>query len=338
MLKKITSSIAILGVSIAFSFNAKATSEVNVPYVKETVKTLKLAHGLPTGSPYDKGAERFSELVEIYSRGEVKVQIYPGGQLGNEVDVAKDVQLGTLDLGLVAINNSSKWYKPLDIFIMPFIFRDREHANAVIEGPVGKELFDNYRKASGMSIVSVFEWGDRAIFNNKRAINHPDDLKGVKVRVPKNKVMIDTYNAFGANATAIAWGELYSALQQGVADGLEGPPQGMIDMKFNDFLDYYSYINVYYGTSVVLMNDKTLQGLSPENQAAIIRAGQEAGVYQRWLSTVSHLSGLSKLKDLGVNVNVVSDRQAFVDKVQPVWDKYRTIIGEEWFDKVSQAK
>lgn len=312
--------------------------EIRVPYIKDTVKTLRLAHGLPAGSPYDKGAHRFAELVEIYTRGAVKVKIFPSAQLGKEQDTAKDVQLGTLDTTLVAINNSSMWYKPLDIFIMPFIFRDREHANAVIEGPVGKELFENYRKASGNRILSIFEWGDRAIFNNKRPVNHPDDMKGIKIRVPKNAVMVDTYNAFGATATAIDWGELYSALQQGLADGLEGPPQGMIDMKFNDFLKYYSYINVYYGTAVIIINDKLLQGLSPESQAGIIRAGQEAGTYQRWISTVSHLNGLSKMKELGVKVNVVKDRQAFIDRVKPLWAKYRKIVGDEWFDKVQNAK
>lgn len=312
--------------------------EIRVPYIKDTVKTLRLAHGLPAGSPYDKGAHRFAELVEMYTRGAVKVKIFPSAQLGKEQDTAKDVQLGTLDTTLVAINNSSMWYKPLDIFIMPFIFRNREHANAVIEGPVGKELFENYRKASGNRILSIFEWGDRAIFNNKRPVNHPDDMKGIKIRVPKNAVMVDTYNAFGATATAIDWGELYSALQQGLADGLEGPPQGMIDMKFNDFLKYYSYINVYYGTAVIIINDKLLQGLSPESQAGIIRAGQEAGTYQRWISTVSHLNGLSKMKELGVKVNVVKDRQAFIDRVKPLWAKYRKIVGDEWFDKVQNAK
>jgi len=312
--------------------------EIKVPYIKDTVKTLKLAHGLPPGSSYDMGATRFAELVEMYTRGEIKVKVFPSGQLGKEQDTAKDVQLGALDMTLVAINNSSMWYKPLDIFIMPFIFENREHANAVINGPVGEELFENYRKASGNRILSIFEWGDRAIFNNKRAVNHPDDMNGIKIRVPKNAVMVDTYNAFGATATAIDWGELYSALQQGLADGLEGPPQGMLDMKFNDFLNYYSYINVYYGTAVIVINDKILNGLSAENKAAVVRAGEEAATYQRWLSTVSHLKGLSTMKDLGVKVNVVKDRQAFVDRVQPIWKKYRKIIGDDWFDRVANAK
>jgi len=326
-----------LCLGLLLSVNVRA-EEIKVPYIKDTIKTLKLAHGLPPGSSYDLGAQRFAELVEMYTRGEVKVKVFASGQLGKEQDTAKDVQLGVLDMTLVAINNASIWYKPLDIFIMPFIFQDREHANAVISGPVGKELFENYRKASKNRILSIFEWGDRAIFNNKRAVNHPDDMKGIKIRVPKNAVMVDTYNAFGATATAIDWGELYSALQQGLADGLEGPPQGMLDMKFNDFLDYYSYINVYYGTAVIIINDRLISGMSAENQAAIKRAGEEAGTYQRWISTVSHLKGLSKMAELGVKVNVVSDRQAFIDRVKPIWKKYRGEIGDEWFDRVESAK
>tara|TARA_B100000497_G_scaffold27675_1_gene32514 strand:+ start:4311 stop:5345 length:1035 start_codon:yes stop_codon:yes gene_type:complete len=321
-----------------FVSTAVHAQEISVPYIKETTTTLRLAHGLPPGSAYDLGANRFAELVDMYTRGEIEVQVFPSSQLGKEQDTAKDVQLGVLDMTLVAINNASMWYKPLDVFIMPFIFRDREHANAVIGGSVGEELFENYREASGNRILSVFEWGDRAIFNSKKAINHPDDLKGIKIRVPKNAVMVDTYNAFGATATAIDWGELYNALQQGLADGLEGPPQGMLDMKFNDFLDYYSYINVYYGTAVIIINDDLLNGLSEENRAAVLRAGEEAGTYQRWLTTRSHLSGLANMQELGVNVNIVEDRQAFIDRVQPIWTEYREIIGNDVFDAVLAAE
>ena len=310
----------------------------DIPYIKKTVKTLRLSHGVTVGMPYDLGAKRFAELVDVYTRSELQVKVFPNAQLGLEQDNAKDVQLGTLDFTLIAINNASLWYRPLDIMIMPFIFRDREHANAVINGPVGKELFENHRKASGTRIVSIFEWGDRAIINKVRPITKPDDLKGVKIRVPKNPVMVDTYNAFGATATAIDWGELYSALQSGVADGLEGPPQGMIDMKFTDFLKYYSFVNVFYGLSVVLMNDKAFFSLSPANQQAILRAGLEAGEYQRWVSTLSHRDGLARLGEKGVKVNVVADRQAFVDRVKPVWDKYRAALGDQWFQRVLAAK
>lgn len=310
----------------------------DLPYVKKTEKTMRLAHGVVPGSPYDLGAHRFAELVDQYTRRAIQVKVFPNAQLGLEQNTAKDVQLGTLDLTLVAINNASMWYKPLDVMIMPFIFRDREHANAVVNGPVGKELFENYRKASGVRIISVFEWGDRAIINRIRPINEPADMKGIKIRLPKNPVMLDTYNALGATTAAIDWGELYSALQQGVADGLEGPPQGMIDMKFTDFLKNYSYINIFYGLAVILINDKSFEALPPEHQEAILRAGYEAGEYQRWVSALSHVDGLKRLEEIGVKVNVVSNRQAFLDAVKPVYEKYGKEIGEEWIEKVRNAK
>lgn len=328
--------------AVAFMFTPQqAVSgglDVDIPYIKSLAKTLRLAHGLPEGSPYDKGARRFAELVNQYTRGEIKVKIFASAQLGKEQTTAKMCQTGTLDLSLQAVNNSTMWYKPLDIYIMPFIFRDRLHVNKVLFGPVGQKLENEFTKVSNMRIVSWFEWGDRSIFNNKRAINQPSDLKGIKIRVPKNKVMVDTYNTLGATAAAIDWGELYSALQQGLADGLEGPPQGMIDMKFYDFLKYYSYINVFYGLADVVINEKVFQGLSKENQAAVLRAGKEAGEYQRWLSTVSHIDGLANLTKLGVKVNKASQRQAFVDKVRPVWVKYRKKLGNELFDAILNTK
>jgi len=321
-----------------FLANAQEKLKVKIPYIKPTKHVLKFAHALTVGSPYDKGANRLAELIEIYTRGEIKVKIFPNAQLGLEQVTAKMVQLGTLDMSLQAVNNTSMWYRPLDIYIMPFIFRNREHANKVLFGPVGKELEDNYREASGIRIISWFEWGDRSIFNKVRSIYKPSDLKGIKMRVPKNPVMVDTYNAIGSTATAIDWGELYSALQQGLADGLEGPPQGMIDMKFYDFLKYYSYLNIWYGLANVLINEKLFQSFSKENQDAILRAGREAGEYQRWVSTVSHVDGLERLTELGVIVNKVEDRQAFIDKIQWVWDKYRKKIGDKWFDAVTGVK
>ena len=332
--------LAIIGMGTAASLSLApmAASAQDIAYVNKTKKTMRLAHGVVAGSPYDVGAHRFAELVDQYTKRAVQVKVFPSAQLGLEQNTAKDVQLGTLDLTLVAINNASIWYKPLDVTIMPFMFRDRDHANAVVNGPVGKELFEGYRKASGLRIISVFEWGDRAIINKIRPINKPDDLKGIKIRLPKNEVMLDTYAALGATTAAIDWGELYTALQQGVADGLEGPPQGMIDMKFTDFLKNYSYINIFYGLAVILINDKAFLALPKEQQEAITRAGHEAGEYQRWVSAVSHVDGLKKLQEVGVKVNVVGDREAFIKAVQPVYTKYRKEIGEDWFKKVSEAK
>lgn len=337
--KLMTIFIIIMAVFITLPIQASSDEgKIEVPFIKPVKQTLRFAHGLPPDSLYDKGANRFAELVKQYTRGEIEITVFPSAQLGSEQTTAKMCQLGTLDISLQAVNNSSMWYRPLDIYIMPFLFRDREHVNKVLFGPLGQQIEKDYIKASKMRIISWFEWGDRAIFTNAKPINTPEDLNGVKIRVPKNPVMVDTYNQLGATATAIDWGELYSALQQGLADGLEGPPQGMIDMKFYDFLKYYSYINVFYGLADVLINEKVFQALSEENQQAILRAGQEAGAYQRWLSAVSHVEGLAKLAELGVKVNKVQDRQAFIDKVGPVYEKYQEKIGVELFEGVVNTK
>ena len=323
--------------AVLYATSPVAAQTVDLPYVQKTQKTMRLAHGVVPGSPYDLGSKRFAELVEVYTRRAIQVKVFPSSQLGLEQNTAKDVQLGTLDFTVVAINNATMWYKPLDVTVLPFVFRDRSHVDAVFNGPVGQELLENYRKASGVRIISRFEWGDRGIINKTRAIEKLDDMKGIKIRLPKNSVMLDSYSALGATTTAIDWGELYAALQQGAADGLEGPPQGMIDMKFTDFLKFYSYVPVFYGVTVMLVNDKSFQALPKEHQDAIERAGREAGEYQRWLSTISHVEGLANLQKIGVKVNV-PNLEPFRAAVKPVWEKYKGEIGDEWIKKVVDAK
>lgn len=297
-------------------------------------KSANLAHSLTEGSDYDKGANEFARLIKEYSEDSLNVRIYPNAQLGMEQVTAKDTQLGLINMALVAINNASIWYPPLDVTMLPFIFRDREHVSAFINGPVGQELFENYRKESGLRIVSVFEWGDRGIMNSKKPIEKPSDLEGIKIRLPKNDVMLDTYIEFGANPTAIDWGELYAALQQGVADGLEGAPPGLIDMKFGDLLDYYSHIPVFHGLAVIVVNDNWFNNLTEKEQEAILKAGREAGDFQRALSAKSHETALSEMQEIGVNVNTLDDLSAFIDASQAVYEKHKDTIGEEWIAKV----
>ena len=331
-----TGRIAAVAAAIAIAVAGVASAHAD-DYVQTPQNTFRLAHGNAPGSPYDLGANRFAELVEVYSRGAMKVDVYPAAQLGGEQAVAKDVQLGVIDMTAVPTQNASMWYKPMDVFVLPFLFKDRFHVDAVVEGPIGEKLFEEYREASGVRVISVFEYGNRAPMNNVRPITTPADFAGIKFRVPKNDIMVDAYQALGANPTAIDWGDLYGALQQGVADGLEGPPQNMIDAKFFDFLKYYSYVDPFFGVVIMIMNDDIFNSLTEEEQAIILRAGSEAGQYQRWVSAKSHVDGMERLKEKGVEVNIVADRQPFMDAVKPVVDKYKPEIGAELVDQVMAA-
>lgn len=321
-----------LGATCAFAAAA------DISYVQKPKFKLRLAHALQTDSPYDKGANRFSQLVGIYSKGAASVQVFGNAQLGLEHDAVKDAQLGLVDFSLNAINNITMWYPKMDVAILPMIFRDRYHVEAFLDSPVWENMKAEYLKASGLRIVSVFEWGDRGIATKKTAIEKPSDLKGLKIRLPKNPVMLDTYQALGATPTAIDFGELYNALQQGLADGLESPPQGVIDMKVSDFLKRYSAANIFYGLAIITMNEGRFQSLPPELQQAVLRAGDEAGEYQRWTSAVAHVDGLERLEKLGVKVNVVTDMKPFWDAVQPVYTKYAPIIGEDLIKQIQDIK
>ncbi len=322
----------LLGATCAWAASA------GTPYVQKPEYKLRLAHALPTDSPYDKGTTRFAELVSIYSRGAADIQVFGNAQIGLEADTVKDAQLGMVDFSLAAVNNITMWYPQMDVTIMPMIFRDRYHVEAFLKSPVWENMKEEYRKASGLRIVSVFEWGDRGIATRSTDIAKPSDLQGLKIRLPKNSVMLDAYQALGAVPTAIDFGELYSALQQGLAEGMEAPPQGIIDMKVTDFLKSYSTANIFYGLSCLVMNDEKYASLPPEVQAAILRAGEEAGAYQRWASAVSHVDGLDRLEELGVKVTRVEDLKPFRDAVQPVYDKYGPIIGEELIQQVIDIK
>lgn len=326
-IKKIAAAIAVTAALLGTSSAVYADD-----FVQQPKKTFRLAHGNAPGSPYDLGSLRFAELVEVYSRGSMKVDVYPASQLGSEQAVAKDVQLGVIDMTAVPTQNASIWFKPMDAFVLPFLFKDRHHVERIVTGPIGEELFEEYRQASGIRVVSVFEYGNRAPMNNVRPITAPEDFSGIKFRVPKNDIMVDTYQALGANPTAIDWGDLYTALQQGVADGLEGPPQNMIDAKFTEFLKYYSDIDPFFGVVVLIMNDGIFNSLSDDEKNVILQAGKEAGQYQRWVSARQHMDGLERLRELGVEVNLVADRTPFVAAVEAVKEKYRPVVGEKWVD------
>jgi tripartite ATP-independent transporter DctP family solute receptor len=331
--------LSVVGIGVSASYGQEGL-KIEIPYIKKTKHVLRLAHGGPplVDAPFHKSHLLFADLVEAYTRGEVRVEIYPASQLGTETVTSKMVQLGTLDMATLSVNNATQWYPPLNVYVMPFIFRNREHANKIVFGPVGKELEEGYLKASGIRMLTYLEWGDRCPLNKVRPINIPSDFKGIKMRTPKNPVMIDTYNALGATSTAISWGELYSALQQGLADGVEGPPKGLHDVKFTEVLKYYSYIPVFYGLMPIVINEKIFQSMSTENQNAILVAAKEAGAYQRWLSVKEHRNGLEIIAKAGVKVNLVKDRQPFVEKAKPIWEKYRKKIGDEWFDKIINAQ
>ena len=233
---------------------------ITSPVHAETV--LKLGHVSSAENVYHKGALRFAERVAELTDGSVTVDALCCAQLGNDVAQAKTVQLGAQDLAIVSSNNLAQFYPAIDIFSLPALFEDIPSAQKAVFGPVGDEIFENFRKATGMRVVYTTAWGTRALINDKRSIKQPSDLDGILIRSPGSPVMNATYKAMGAAPTPVAFAELFTALQQKTVDGADMSPCDVLSLKYYEVQSHLTTSNLFTGFGMVVMNDRKFQSLS----------------------------------------------------------------------------
>jgi len=306
-------------------------------FAKKPKYILNFGHAVPEDHPYHIGAVRFKEACAFLSDGELQIDIFPNFQLGSEQDQYKATQMGTQDISLGAINNAAPFWPPFNVFIMPYLFRNLEHAWNVADGPVGADLKKKFLEQTGMRTIALFDLGFRSLSNSKRPITKPEDLKGVLFRVPKNPVMVETTKAMGAEAIPMAWSETFNALKQGVVDGQDTPPAVTLSMKFYEARQkFYSLTEHFYAYAITLMNEKKYQSLPPHIQKIVDQASREAELYQRGYSVHYMENSLTALEAHGMKVNDIPDRSAFVKAVEPVWEKFTKEIPEVkfWGDKI----
>ena len=297
------------------------------PVQAETV--LKLGHVSSADNVYHKGALRFAEKVAELTGGTVTVDALCCAQLGNDVAQAKTVQLGAQDLAIVSSNNLAQFYPAIDIFSLPALFEDIPSAQKAVFGPVGDEIFENFRKATGMRVVYTTAWGTRALINDKRSIKQPSDLDGILIRSPGSPVMNATYKAMGAAPTPVAFAELFTALQQKTVDGADMSPCDVLSLKYYEVQSYLTTSNLFTGFGMVVMNDRKFQSLSKEEQDAILQAGREAGEYSWGLTATCDEAGIAKSKEAGLEVIELTPEQRapFFELARSVWPEFEERVG-----------
>jgi TRAP-type transport system periplasmic protein len=302
--------------------------------------TLKLGHVSSADNVYHLGAVRFAERVAALTNGSVKVDALCCAQLGNDVAQAKTVQLGAQDLAIVSSNNLAQFYQPIDIFSLPALFEDIPSAQKAVFGPVGAEIFDNFRKATGMRVVYTTAWGSRSMINNKRSITKPDDMKDLLVRSPGSPVMNSTYKAMGASPTPVAFAELFTALQQKTVDGADMSPCDVLSLKYYEVQAHLSTTNLFTGFGMVVMNDRKFQSLKPAEQDAILKAGREAGEYSWNLTAQCDKDGIARSKKQGLTVVELTpaQRAPFFQIARSVWPEFeKRVGGKELIDRLVNA-
>ena len=299
----------------------------------ETI-VMRYTHGLGLDDPHHWVALRFQELVYEYSNGRVEVQIFPADQLGSEQRGFQDVQNGVVQATSLAINNASVFSPSLGFLDLPYIFLTKEEFYEVIDD-MWDELNERMIAESGNKAIIWFEQGFRHITNSVRPIETIEDLRGLRIRVPPNPMMLGAFEAWGSNATPMAWGEVFNGLQYGIIDGQENPHGVNNSMSFYEVQSYITEIHYKMWIGPVVVNNQWFQRQDADIQEAILRAGREVSVEVRDVIVEMEQAALENLLAHGmINFGPPRDEEVWVELAMAIWpDFYDTIAGTEMLER-----
>jgi len=311
---------------------------ITVPHVQ--AKTFKMALGDAQGGTQWELGSKFAELFKAKAGGKHKVRMYPNGQLGSEQDTVNDAAIGTLDFSVLAINNITPFSPSVGVLTLPYVIQSLDDAVKLTRGEVGKELVENTIRDAGVRIIGWAYSGFRVLTNSKKPIRTLDDLQGVIVRVPKNEIMIATYQAWGINPTPMAWSETFTALQQGVVDGQDNPYITNHAMKFYEVQKHITNIRYIFSLEPLIISEQVFQDQKPAVQQAILDAGHEATLHSEAYIKATEADIKKDLADKGMAIVDPADgEKEWIEKATTaVWPKYYDSIGgKDKLDRVMQV-
>jgi tripartite ATP-independent transporter DctP family solute receptor len=297
------------------------------------VKILKLGHIAPPEDPFNVCATKFAELVAAKTNGQVKVEVFPGGQLGNDREQIEAMRMGNLDMSIEGSINYEAFVPETAFVDLPFMFKDRQTAFKALDSPTSQQIWATVRGKIGVRILAMPENGFRQITTAKTPIKSLADLKGLKMRVPQTKLYMDTFKALGTLPTPITFTELFTALQSGVVEGEENGFPLIYSSKFYEVQKFLAVTNHIYDAAPLAMSEKTFQSLTPDQQKAVQEAANEARDFQRKYVIAREEDLIKKLQATGMTFTN-PPRDEFVKAVQPVINNYKTRFGSAKIDKV----
>jgi tripartite ATP-independent transporter DctP family solute receptor len=275
----------------------------------------------PPGYPNIVAMENMGKKLEKETNGRLTMQMYHSMQLGGEKEMIEQAQVGALQIARVSVGALGPIVDDLNVFNMPFIFRDENHMRKVIDGPIGAELLEKVT-ASPARLVGLgwMDAGTRNVYTSK-PITKPADLKGLKMRTMGNPLFVETMNAMGGNGVPLGYNELYSALQTKVVDGAENNPPSMLTANHYQVVKVYSLTGHLIIPEMFVFSKASWDKLSKEDQALIRKHSREVQMEQRELWNKYVGEAEAKLKAAGVQF-VTADKEAFFKATQPIRDKY----------------
>ncbi len=323
----------VMSLSLAACGSSSSSTAANSPAASNTPASstapsviIKLGHGQTEAHPYHLGAAKFAELVNTYTNGSVKVDIYPNGTLGAERDMVEGVSMGTIDACITTNAPLTNFDANFNVFEFPYLFETEEEAHTIMDSDIGQNLLAELQD-QGIIGLCYFENGFRNVTNNTKEIKTVEDLAGLKIRTMESEIHLASFTAMGANPTPMSWGDVYTALQQGTIDGQENPAMAIVDGKIYEVNKYLSLTQHFYSPAELVLSKSLFDKLTPEQQQAVQKAADEASAYQREQAYEFNTGKIDELKNDGMIITEV-DKSSFRAACESVYEKYDAAYGE----------
>lgn len=317
----------ILGLIFAIGIATSATAQI----------TMRNSTTVSQNSHQGEAIDAMAREVEKRTNGRIKIQNFYSGSAGGEREAVESVQLGTQELTTTSTGPVPNFVPETRILDVPFLFRDKTHARAVLDGPIGKELLAKF-DAKGFKALAWGENGVRHMTNSKRAVNEPGDLKGLKMRTMENPVHVAAYKSLGIVTTPMAFPEVFTALQQGTVDGQENPLSVIMSANFDQVQKHLSLTGHVYSPLVILMNKATFDKLSAADKQVFLDAAKVAVEVNRARVDKDDANGVAELRKKGMSIVENVDKAKFVTTMAPVLAEFEKQFGKANLDQIRNFK
>ncbi len=310
----------------------------DTPATTDEGTIIKVGHVEPEDRSTHRALLEFKSEVEEKTDGAVKVELYPNGALGGDVQLTESVAMGTLDAALPSTSVLTTYSSEFGILDMPYLFINSQSAFDALDGEVGK-YFDEKLLENGIVNLGYSYNGPRSTTSNVKPIEKPEDLKGLKMRVMESPIFIDYYKTLGANPTPMSFTELFTGLQQGTVEAQENPPSLTFANKFYEVQKYSSIDEHVHNFLAFIINQAKFESLTPEQQEVVKTAATNFVNSQRAMELEDNEAAIEKLETEGKLVtNILTDEQkkAFKDALAPMYEKYTAEFGEDMFTMCEQ--
>ncbi len=288
---------------------------------REDITVLKLGHGLDPSHSVHKGMVYMADRVYEKSGGQMRIDVYPSGQLGSERENLEMLQIGSLAITKVSAAIMEGFAPSYRVLSLPYIFTSREHAYRVMDGDIGRQILMDGDKY-WLRGLTFYDAGSRSFYTKDRPIEHPDDLRGLRIRVMESPTAVGMIRALGGSPTPISWGELYTALQGGVVDGAENNPPSFYLSHHYEVCQYYSLNEHATIPDVLLISTKYWNTLTEQEQEWLQEAAEESAIHQRVLWMESERYSLEQAEAAGVTI-IYPDKEPFIERVQEIHALYK---------------